>query len=815
VGTRFSVVFLTASFALAACSGVSHGTGPLPATQQEPSHRGINAAGVDSYASVILADKPTAYYRLDDSGATAADSSGNALNGSIGSSVTEGTPGLLNSSADTAMSFPGTASASGTVSVPQTSLLQPSSALSVEAWLRFASIPSTFTVAVGYGSDSGYAPYDLYFNAGKIVAQFNLTSGVLEVVSPTALQTNTTYHVVSTFDGNTGRLYVNGSLVASVAKTGTLTSYLAGYGVAIGDDATHLDPAFKGTIDEVAIYAGKVLSATQVANHYAAGTTVVTPPPTSTPSPTPVPSPTPTPNFGPRTGPIVAVRTNQFQVQFGGSCGYLWVTTNASTVFDPAGATPKVGLIATVAGNGSCATSATATSVTLPSLVPTTFTDWNTFGDGLARTQYNPSETTLSATNLSSLHVVWLANLGAAITAQPVLATNISINGAPTPVLYVGTESGVFYAINATNGQTIWSASLGSVSTGCMDLPGGRFGITGTATFDKTTNRVYVADANDNVHALNMQTGQEVTGWPVSITNQFMLNHVYGALAYNPSNGLLYAETASLCDSNSWNGRIVAVNTSSATIAATFFPAAPYAGAGIWGIGGAAIDTNTNDIYVTTGNDKGAPAESSAFGEHIIQLDPMLNVLASNSPGITGFDADFGATPMLYTPPGCPHLVTAKNKTGALITWPVTAIASGPLQTLSMEPYNDQGQFIGVTAYSPSNNLIYVGDPGGNASFVHGLVALAPQANCTLAPVWQQSLGVATTSNDNDTPAVANGVVYFDDGINDAVYAFNAATGQQLWSSGGSIKGPVMTAPTVDGRLYVSSWDHNLYAFGL
>ncbi len=228
-----------------------------------------------TYAATILADGPTAYYHLDDMGMTAADSSGNGLNGAIGSSVTRGVPGLLLSSNDAAMSFPGSGGSAGVIKVPQTTLLQPSTAVSLEAWLRFGSTPANYAVPVGYGNDNHYAPYDLYFVGGKVVAQFELTTGTLVVSSPSALVSNVAYHVVSTFDGTTGRLYLNGNLVASVVKAGTLTEYLPGYGFAIGDDAAISDPLFNGTVDEVAVYAGKALSATQVITHYEAGTGTV------------------------------------------------------------------------------------------------------------------------------------------------------------------------------------------------------------------------------------------------------------------------------------------------------------------------------------------------------------------------------------------------------------------------------------------------------------------------------------------------------------------------------------------------------------
>lgn len=450
-----------------------------------------------------------------------------------------------------------------------------------------------------------------------------------------------------------------------------------------------------------------------------------------------------------------------------------------------------------------------------PSPLPATYTDWNTFGDNLQRTNYNPNEASLTAANAPSLHLSWSKDLGAAITAQPVIATNVSIGGRPTNVAYIGTEAGVFYALNADTGATIWSKSLGTVATGCLDLPGGTFGITGTATFVQSAKRVYVADGKDQVHALDMATGAEAAGWPATVTSLFTTNHIYGALSYNSNNGMLYAETGSMCDANTWDGRIVAIDTSNATIAATFLAGSPYNGAGVWGIGGAAIDPATNDVYIATGNTKNGPTEYSAYGDQVVHLTSNLSVVAANYPGLTGTDEDFGATPMVYTPPGCAQEVNAKNKSGVFVTYFTSSIGAGPLQILNMAPVTEAGIFIGSTAYSPVTNLVYVGDPAGNTTYTHGLVALAPQADCTLALGWQQTIGPAAVNDDNYSATVANGVVYFTDGIGDQVFAFDAATGQQLWNSGATITGQTQVAPTVDGRVFVSSWDHKLYAFGL
>jgi Concanavalin A-like lectin/glucanases superfamily len=306
---------------LSACGGGGSTTSSsippaqIPQASSSSQPASVSVAAAPAYFAAVSADTPTAYYHLDDSAPTARDASGHGLDGVIGSSVTTLVAGLVSSASDTAMHLPGVKGASGVVSVAQSKLLQPSEAVSLEAFLRFTTVPATYTVAVAYGSDSGSAPYDLYFESGRLVAQFNLSSGVLLVRSPSALQTNTSYHVVSTFDGTTGKLFLNGTLVASASKAGTLTGYSNGHGLTIGDDASYSDPAFNGTIDEVAVYAGKALTSTRVSAHYgaatAAGSAAPSPVATATPtalpaSPTPRPVTTPTPVLIPTPAPAPA-----------------------------------------------------------------------------------------------------------------------------------------------------------------------------------------------------------------------------------------------------------------------------------------------------------------------------------------------------------------------------------------------------------------------------------------------------------------------------------------------------------------------------
>jgi len=452
------------------------------------------------------------------------------------------------------------------------------------------------------------------------------------------------------------------------------------------------------------------------------------------------------------------------------------------------------------------------------------------------------------------LALTWSTDLGGAVTAQPVLASNVSINNVSKNVLYIGAENNAFFAIDADSGAVLWqnSAMGGPQNGNCSDLPGAQFGVTGTATFDKSQGVVYVADANDVVHALSMSTGTEL--WNANVlfdpnTNAIVgspsQDHIYGALAYNPANGMLYAYTGSFCDMVPWHGRIVAISTTTHNVVAAFFPGrtgsgtsgTAYCGGGIWGMGGASIDPITNDVFVATGNivtsgSGGCPStadETYPYGDAVIELDPQLNLIGYQTATINGNsvqgDLDYGATPMLYNPADCAaEQSSTKNKDGYIYTY-----AEGPgglsfEQQVQIGNNTSEGEFIGVPAFDPTTGFVYVGNPTALGNYAHGINAFSQAGGCTgLTLVWKASVGSANvTSNDNEAPTVANGVVYFTDGLDDQLWAFNDATGAVLWQSGTTIGSPCTTygspcgvfgAPTVDGRVFVGSFNHKLYAF--
>ena len=222
------------------------------------------APPTSAYGRSVQADGPLGWWRLGDaSGPTAIDQMG-AYPGTYAGGFTLGQPSLVAADTNKATVFNGT---SGRVGVPATSAFNLTRAITLEAWIKPASLPAAGAFRSVLTKGEAYA---LQFNGPRLEFTIIQSGTRRRLQTPSGvIVAGSTYHVVGTFDGITQRLYVNGAQVASVALSGVASASTRPLVIGSWDGTMEY---FAGTIDEPAVYA-KTLSAAQVRAHYDAATT--------------------------------------------------------------------------------------------------------------------------------------------------------------------------------------------------------------------------------------------------------------------------------------------------------------------------------------------------------------------------------------------------------------------------------------------------------------------------------------------------------------------------------------------------------------
>ncbi len=234
--------------------------------------RGGSTGGTTPYSSAVMADGPSGFWRLGEtSGTTAADVTG-AQAGTYLNAPQLGVTGLLTGETNRAVRLDGV---NDYVRVPSSGGLSPTAAVSVEAWIKPEAIPAAGGFATVATKPEAYS---LQFNGPRLEFTVMRSGQRFRTQAPAgAVVAGLAYHVVGTYDGATARLYVNGAQVATSALTGAIGSNANPLNVGSWDGFSE---RFRGTVDEVAVYAA-ALSASRVSAHLnAAGSAPPPPDPT-------------------------------------------------------------------------------------------------------------------------------------------------------------------------------------------------------------------------------------------------------------------------------------------------------------------------------------------------------------------------------------------------------------------------------------------------------------------------------------------------------------------------------------------------------
>lgn len=228
----------------------------ITAAQIAAHYAAAKGTSADVYSTLVAADDPLAWYRLD----TAADAVG-GFNGTAGTGITFGQPGAIAGDASGSALFNNAAAGLITVADADPLDFGTGADFAVEAWIN-----TTDTTATILNKGDTNGAYWLRVESDgkpRFMLDFGATS--IDVKGATAVNDGEWHHVVGVADRDVGvELYVDGAL--AVAKglfdANNVTSALD---LQIGQLGTGTNMV--GGIDELAIY-GRVLSADEILEHY-------------------------------------------------------------------------------------------------------------------------------------------------------------------------------------------------------------------------------------------------------------------------------------------------------------------------------------------------------------------------------------------------------------------------------------------------------------------------------------------------------------------------------------------------------------------
>ena len=225
------------------CS-VSNGSGTIGSANA--TNVSVTCAAVTAPSGLVAA------YGFDEgSGTSVTDQSGNGLNGMV-----SGTTWAATGKYGKALQFNGT---SATVNVPNAASLDLTTGLTLEAWVDPSTVNGNWRDVIYKGNDNYYLEATSS-NASKPDGGLIAGGSYADAYGTAALPANSWSYLTETYDGSNVRLYVNGSLVATTARTGSIAT--STNPLQIGGDSIY-GQYFAGLIDEVRIY-NTALTATQI-----------------------------------------------------------------------------------------------------------------------------------------------------------------------------------------------------------------------------------------------------------------------------------------------------------------------------------------------------------------------------------------------------------------------------------------------------------------------------------------------------------------------------------------------------------------------
>jgi len=465
---------------------------------------------------------------------------------------------------------------------------------------------------------------------------------------------------------------------------------------------------------------------------------------------------------------------------------------------------------------------------------------WNGWGRDLDNSRFQPKPG-IKAEDVPRLKVKWAwRHPGPMATGQPTIIGDR---------LFITTEIGQIFSLNAQTGCTYWSMNAGAGVRSAISV--GSF-----SAGSKTKVAIYFGDQRSNVHAVDAATGEKL--WTTKVEDHPLSRITGSPILYR---GRLYVPVSSVEEVGGndpkyecckFRGSLVVLDAYTGNVIWKSFTIQeepkPFkknsSGTQMFGPAGAAIwsaptlDLKRKVIYVATGNsytdvDTGHADAIVAMDmetgkvKWVNQVTPNDNFLVGckqpgvgNCPEDAGPDYDFGSSPILRTLPNGKQLILAGQKSGVIyaldpdqkgkILWQVRLGAGGALGGIEW-------------GFAADEKYVYVpmADVSGPAR-KPGITALhiidgakvwhvpAPHAKC----VW----GTTRCNNSQSAAATLIPGIVFSGTADGHLRAYATSDGAVVWDydtavpiatiNGGETKGGALDGggPTIaNGILYTNS----------
>jgi hypothetical protein len=491
--------------------------------------------------------------------------------------------------------------------------------------------------------------------------------------------------------------------------------------------------------------------------------------------------------------------------------------------------------------------------------------DWLTDGGDVPRNNWQRDEHTLTQQNVKDMKLLWKRKLDNEprqmhSLLEPLVIGRVLTRSGPRELVIQAGVSDNVYALDAKSGELVWKRHMESTFA---DPPGARISVLcpGGMTANITIGPgdapgkyiIYAAAWDGRLHQLNAADGEELA--PPS---KFMPSNGK-PYALSLVNNVIYTHSGQGCGGNPNTAYTYDLATHKV---GSWGPA----GGGMWGRSGPAISKDLV-MYTGTGDGRWDP-ENGLFGNGIIGVKQNRETKAlelvdyygpTNAEWLWKRDLDMQVTPSIFDYKGKEYMVDASKECRVYLMDTAsiggddhrTPVYRTPLICNEIVDFAQAGIWGSLASWQDGDTRWVLAPfwgpkhPKFHAPIEHGEVKKGAIAafkmagsgdKAELVPAW-----ISRDMNQAEPPLIANGMIFaYGSGENTSqafpdvgldfrmerrvplsshvvLYALDARTGKELWSSGDQINNwnHWSGLALANGQVYVNTYDGTVYCFGL